>query len=78
MWHGLTTDPSGDGSASQESNDLRRKVITVELDQMIRLWTIHVLKRKEVFIERILINSGGSTIDNLDWLAVMRFARYRF
>ena len=48
-------------------------MITVELDKMIRVWTIHVLEGKEVFIKRILINFRGSTIDNLDWLAVMCF-----
>jgi len=75
---GLTTNPSGNGSASQEPNHIRCKVITIKFDKMVRFGTIHVLEGEEVFIECILINLGGSTIDNLDWLAVMRFARYRF
>ena len=50
----------------------------LELDQMIRVWTIHILEGEEVFVERILVNFGGSTIDNLDWLAVVCFPGDRF
>jgi len=53
-------------------------MVTVELDQMIRFWTIHILEGEEVFIECILINFRGSTIDNLDWLAVVCFPGDRF
>jgi hypothetical protein len=69
----LTTDPIRYRSAGQESNDIRCKVITVKFDKMIRFWTIHILKGKEVFIECILINFGGSAIDNLNWLTMVRF-----
>lgn len=49
-------------------------MITVEFDQMVRFWVIHVLQGKEVFIECILINLGIATVDNLNGLTMMCLA----
>jgi len=70
----LTTDPSGYRPSGQESHNIRRKVITVELDQMVCVWIVQVLEREEVIVECVLINLGISTIDNLCGLTVVRLS----
>jgi len=74
----LTADPRWNRCSREEPNDIRREMVTVEFDEMVGVWRVHFLQRRNVLVERCLINFSTTTIDLLHWRSVVGGTWARF
>jgi hypothetical protein len=74
----LTADPTRYLPPRQKPHNIRRKVITIELDQMVRRGRIRFPQRGQVLLERRLVDLSLAAIDDLLGLTMVRRARTGF